>query len=808
MDLDCQPESAEERARQELRDAGSDLEWPLLTRTIAAACFSERARARLSERMPAVSPAEARALAGRTELALAALARGTPVQGRFVPELEATLARVERGGRLGGEELRDIGRLLGAARELRLEARAFASDVTLAPLAALLTSDPALDALEAAIVRAIDERGAVRDDASATLRSARLRVGRLREELGDRATTLSREHADVLRDTGYVERDGRYALAVRHDAHRRIDGIVLGASASGGTIYVEPPALTALGNRLALAGLEVEQEIERVLEELSARTRAAAAALASAYDACTLADELAAITSFARATRAIALVPDDEPRLDLVRMRHPLLALSGEVVANDLTIEAGEALVISGPNAGGKTVALKCLGLAAWMVRAGLPVPTAEGSRAGFLSPVFTAMGDEQSLERSLSTFSAELANLRGILARAAPFALVLVDELCGSTDPEEGAALAAAVLEALVEQGAAVVVTTHYERLKELAAERPGFVNASVGFDVEHLVPTFRLVRGTPGASSALAAAQRFGLPDDVVARARALLPAEGRRREELLLALERERQALAKERVELEANAARARDLVDELERERKTVRDKERERLRREGAALSAKVQEARAKLREAGEQSPRDKKKSEALIDEAARLVGPRGPLWEGRAPEAAGPPEEAALRAGVKVWVEPWGAAGEVVEPPVRGQVQVRAGNMALKVPLSALRPLSQDKRPRAAVAAREPKKHAPRPEPPPVTGPLLRSSDNTLDVRGQRVEEALAELDRFIDRLARAGERDGFVLHGHGTGALKRAVREHLALSGRVGEPRPAEMGEGGDAFTVFRVER
>src|SRR5690606_34940411 len=242
---------------------------------------------------------------------------------------------------------------------------------------------------------------------------------------------------------------------------------------------------------------------------------------------------------------------------------------------------SGQALVISGPNAGGKTVALKCLGLAVWMARAGLPLPVAEGSRVGWFD-VVTDIGDEQSIERSLSTFSAEVKNLTRILTHAGDRTLVLLDEVAGGTDPDEGSALAAAVLEALVVRGAAVAVTTHYERLKELAADDPRFVNASVGFDFEAMKPTFTLTLGVPGASSALAVATRFGMPLAVVGRARERLSEVAVTREELLGQLERERKLAAEARRAAERDAAEARRLLEEAEAERATVREKERSKI----------------------------------------------------------------------------------------------------------------------------------------------------------------------------------------------------------------------------------
>jgi len=786
--------------------AAADLEWPQLLAAIAGRCAGEVAAERILQMTPATTLRDARERMQLTAEALAALSLGEPVPAQAVPALGETFERVERGGVASAEELADVARLLAVARALREHIRPLREELPV--LAAALSSSADLDVLLAALVRAIEPEGRVSDGASAALRDARRRVQRARSSLMDKLKQLAARHSDVLRDSSHVERDGRYGLPMRADAHRRVDGIVLGASATGATLYVQPPEVTEISNRLTLAEGDVEREIARVLAALSAEVRAMQVPLAAAYEACIKADVLAAMSRWAQQTRALAVMPDDSSSVDLRGARHPLLVVQGvEVVASDLAVESGSALIISGPNAGGKTVALKCLGLAVWMARSGIPLPVDEQSRVGWLSEVLTGIGDEQSLERSLSTFSAEVANLSAILGRADGRTLVLLDEVAGGTDPEQGAALATAVLESLVERGAAVVVTTHYERLKELAAESARFANASVGFVFDLMAPTFSLTMGMPGASSALAVAGRYGMPEEVLQRAHELLPDATTRREELLAELERERLALAKARNLAEQAADSAEELRREAEAERRTARSKERKRIAREAADLAEKVRQARAKLRALEAEAQDDKSASAARraqrqVDDAAKLVAAGGPLAR-----ATRDLDEDAVRAsvaasnltpGTVVYVNRLGATAEVVEPPERGQVRVQAGAFSLRVPLSELRATKQpaaarQKHPPPAVQSAPPKLEAP-----------LRTSATTCDLRGLRVDEALAEVDKFVDECLSAAEPVGFVLHGHGTGALRRAVREHLAMSGRIAESRPAEIAEGGEAFTVF----
>ena len=505
------------------------------------------------------------------------------------------------------------------------------------------------------------------------------------------------------------------------------------------------------------------------------------------------------------------MVPDQTASIELRAARHPLLlAQGGEVIANDITLASGQALLISGPNAGGKTVALKCLGLAAWMARAGLPLPVEPGSRVGWFEPVLTDVGDDQSLLRSLSTFSAHVENLARIVAESGPHALVLLDEVAAGTDPEEGAALAAAVLEALVERGSAVAVTTHYERLKELAAATGPFENASMGFDFERMSPTFRLVIGVPGASSALAVAARFGMPKRIVERAEALLPEQAVDREELVQRLEEERQLLETARRLADRELEKQRTLTAEIEVERQKARAEERARLSEDARQLGVAVREARARLRELEKRLPRidatrqELKAAEKEVNEAARHIAVGSALDETLrdrelAPQPTLDVEE--IHIGAMVRARRLGVTGEVVAGPERGLVKILAGSLKLSVPVDDLTLLA-DKKPKQKP---EPKKKDPGKKLDVVDGFVpVRVPSNTLDLRGMRVEEALDQVDTFVDRMLRQNEPVAYVLHGHGTGTLKLAVRSHLAAASHVRRAKPAEPEDGGDAFTIF----
>lgn len=799
-------------------NAATDLEWRALVAELSRRCLGGAAAAR----MLALGPADTRAEATRRQVevaeAVATLEDGEPLPAIGLEPLEDTLGRLARGGDLGAVELVELGKMLAGARVLRSFCAGRAAVVPV--LAKRFSDEPstvrALDLLERAIFAAIEPHGHIKDDASPELLRARHVVLTARKSLADKVRRLQGELEDVLRDGSPVERDGRIGLPVRSDAHRRVDGIVLGTSATGATLYVEPPELTAVGNRLRIAEGDVEREERRIVAELASRARTHASALERAYEGSVHADELGALATFARDAQATPLEPASEPVVDLVLGRHPLLALRGvDVVANDVRVEAGRALVVSGPNAGGKTVALKLLGLSALMVRAGIPVCADARSRVGWFDPVVTDVGDGQSLEQSLSTFSAHVVSYRKMLASAkaargrGTHALVLLDEVAGSTDPEEGAALAVALLEAFLDEGAAVAATTHHERLKQRAFEDPRFDNAAVGFDFDSLRPTFALRAGVVGASAALAAAARHGLPESVVSRAEALLPRELVLRERVLAELERERDRERAARLAAEGEHERARRIRLELEAERVEVRQKERTRLQAEAAELRDAIRSARSKLRDqeqrrrSGDLAPRA---AERIVDEAAKVVALGSAVHEATADTrgTGGPLAPHEIHLGAKVATEKLGTV-EIIELPERGNVRVRAGAFTLRVPLSELRRAPKSTRERGD---RKPKLQQPSSTPPATTPErLIRVASQTCDLRGMRADVALGEVDRFIDGCLTGGEPHGFVLHGHGTGALKQAVREHLALHPNVAHSRPADLEEGGDAFTAFWVK-
>jgi len=656
---------------------------------------------------------------------------------------------------------------------------------------------------------AFDIDGTLADHASFELKRLRTETRNLRGHLIARLEELVHKHAELLSDRFYTLRDGRYVLPVRSDAHERVHGIVHGTSASGSTIFVEPRSLVLSGNRLKLAEAEQEREEARVLGILSAAVRDELASVRAAYEALLHADLRSAC---ARLSHRLALTKpalSETSYISLREARHPVLALDGvEVVANDVAARGGHALVISGPNAGGKTVALKLLGLSALMVRAGLFLPAAEGSECGFFDLVLSDIGDEQSLSKNLSTFSAHIHHMREILEVASPTSLVLLDELAGSTDPEEGAALACAIVERLCLQGAAVAVTTHYEPLKAIATSDPRMRNASVGFDVARMAPTFRLRLDAPGASSALRVAERFGLPKSVVERALEIVPEQSKHFDQLVSRLNARLSEVDERAVRLadELRQAESARRALEVELEKQKARDKR---------VLAQEAMRVLEQLREARHDLERVKKelKQQRLQPDVVRELGQRlnelsskiqEPAQGALASHAPAEPATAQLSAdalapGKKVYVPRLRNEVEIVEGPQKGRVRVAAGAMRLWVDVEELREVVDKSAEKPAERAKLAPAAAVRSNP--------RSSDNSLDLRGMRVDDALTLLEGFLDRLYGSDEHLAFIEHGFGTGALKDAVRDYLARpSPYVESVRAGTHEEGGERITVVTL--
>ncbi|ABS25664.1 endonuclease MutS2 [Anaeromyxobacter sp. Fw109-5] len=798
-----------------------ELGWPEILNALAARCRLPAGRNRalaLPFQPTAEAAREALALVGEARR-LSELALALPLGG--VGDVEGHLERASKGGVLEPLALRECAALARAAARTRglLEARASETPRLWALAEPLSPSAALADRIE----RAIEPSGAISDRASAELAQARERSRGLHRALKAQVETLLAD-ADMqrhLRDTYFTIRNERYVLPVLASARRAVPGIVHNASQSGQTLFVEPDSMVELGNELSIANAVAAEEEQRILRELTGALMADSGALARDLGILAALDVLegsALLASDLDAHAPEVLSPFDGLRVggagagfELLSLRHPLLVLQGKkVVPSHVRLDApARALIVSGPNGGGKTVAITAVGLSALMLRAGLPVAAAEGSRLPFFLEVKAAVDERGDLAKDLSTFTAHLAAVKEMLAGAVPGSLILVDEIAADTDPREGAALAAAILESLVERGAAVLVTTHLDELKALALTDPRYANARVGFDAERLAPTYQLHLGSPGSSSAIEVAARVGLPAPLVERARAALTGHGGALGQALRALDDERARLAEERRAAESARDAARKAEERARAAEEVARRAQREAAARMGEALADELEAARAEVAEllAGLQArPTVKAATDAArqLDAWRATVAQAAKATQARADAGAEALPGGEVRPGVRVRIVSLGQEGEVVEVDGKDAL-VRAGPLKVRRPVADLVPLLGKAKDAAKLGRSRSEKLQAASEARPSAPPGL---ERRLDVRGLRVEELLREVERFLDRLYSDGEADCLILHGHGTGALKQALRDHLSASPYVGAFRAGDRHEGGDAVTVVSLRR
>jgi len=757
-------------------------------------------------------------------LARAAAGASLPDALAQVTDVRDGIERARHGARLSAEELRGIRDLLRAVACFAKICEEGGDAVGPHLGAHLARLDPVED-LRTELSRAIGDgpegEAIVVDGASPALMKARKGIRDQRARLRREAESLMRTGPvrEALRDAYFTEREGRVVLPMRADAYSKgtNPGIIHDTSGSGGTLFVEPTQLIAGNNALRQSQLSAAAEVRRILEALSRRVAQVADPLTSDLEGLVVIDGIRARLRLSQAIggitpRVVAAGPS--ATLDLPAMRHPLLELSGvDVVANDLRLPVGAALIISGPNAGGKTVALKTVGLCVLLAQAGIRLPTASAATLPLFREVITDVGDDQSIFANLSTFSAHIGHVREAIHAAATDGagtLVLLDEIAVGTAPEQGTALAEAILRHLADAGATAVITTHYERLKELAGEAPDrFVNAAVGFDIDRMAPTFRLTLGIPGPSSAFAVARRLGLQESVLADAETRVSDTRRSLEELLLQVNAERETLATMRVEIEeARAETQRRLESAREREAAALSNV---RSRKQKAYVEAAV-ELRSLRDEVGRlrKRLRDRDDPEAVADgrRAERELRERlHEQHEPAKPAPGAPPRKLAV--GDSVHVTTLDRPGEVVA--VKGsKIIVQVGAIRTTVRRAELRPAG----PEVIEAKRKIRRQAAQPIRSWAASTAAahfgaeakavdRSVDNVVDLRGTRADDASRDLDRFLDRALLADQEIVVIVHGHGSGALRQVVGEHLERQTFVRRHRPGMPAEGGASVTI-----
>jgi DNA mismatch repair protein MutS2 len=825
--------------------AGSGgLEWPQVLALLARETRTPMGRELATATLPFTDPDAIRRALGETRQARAAMGQIGVPPWEGIPDVRPTLETARVPGSVAeATELAALIPLLEAAGRLLAYGRAIQP---VAPdLAEALAGFPRQTELADLLRRSLDADGQVRDEAAPALRRVRQRIRDLRRDLVKRLEAyFAAPNADTTFQERYVTvRHGRYVLPIRAEAKSRVRGIVHDRSQSGATLFVEPEAVVEANNDLVQAAREEETEILRILAALTDAVRAALpelddlvagiggldlifarGALAERMEAVepTITDERDVVLRgalnpvlLAQSWRAAAAVDGrgaaeagrGEPKASRANMEIEPSEYKNAVTVVPMDIEIAAdrpVLVITGPNAGGKTVALKTLGLLVLMAQSGCHVPARDGARLPVFSQCFAIVGDEQSVAENLSTFSAFVKQLREVLERVDARSLVLLDELGAGTDPDDGAALAQAVLEDLAERGAVVVASTHLEPLKGFASTHPRARNASVEFDPERLAPTFRLIYDRPGQSYALSIGARLGLPAALIERAHAHRSIQQRQLQELLARLDDRDRKDAERGAQLERREAESAGLLARAQAELEAARTSARETIARAKAEAQRLVTEVRRhvneewdRLKRAEKSRPELERARKRLVETAQKVAHTAGATAP--EPDGAGP-----ATVGDRVEITHLGLKGDVLG--VDGEtVTVQAGAVTVKVPMQALRVVSRGPSPQRGEGAMYPR---PRRGRAPGDGARISTPGKgavavEMNIIGRTTDEARDLLEKYLDDAFLAGLTSVRIIHGKGTGALRRAVEELLSAHPLVAEHRPGASSEGGAGATV-----
>ena len=720
----------------------------------------------------------------------------TPISG--FPDVRELVGRMHASLFLSTRELLAVAQAMRAAREAKDILQNGDENSLLCNLANRLTSHRSV---EEEIARCILGEDEISDNASPELNRIRRQIKIIGERVREKLNGMlkSQTTQKYLQESVITIRNGRYVLPVKAECRSQVPGLVHDQSSSGATLFIEPSAVVELGNENKRLMMEEKNEIERILSGLTAMLAPYADEIHISCNVMGALDVIFARAIMARDQRAVRPKLNEAGLVRIVRGRHPLIA-KDRVVPVDIWLgETFRTLIITGPNTGGKTVTLKTVGLFTLMAMSGMFIPADEGTELSTFESVFADIGDEQSIEQSLSTFSSHMTNTVRILTEADGRSLVLLDELGAGTDPVEGAALAQAILESLYERNTLTVATTHYSEIKAFALMHAGMQNASMEFDVDRLCPTYRLFIGIPGKSNAFEISKRLGLSDAVISRAQDFLQKKDVAFETVLSEAEQARrtaendkEAIYKTRIETEKIKTELEKEKKKLEDEKTLLRQKAREDARRMVQETRQDMEKLIVQLRsienidqkqlERAVQSSRDamRKTEERLYEQAVQRD------TAGEAP--------ASVRPGERVKLITLGQEATVLKPADgKGEVLVQAGVMKLSIPLNDIRPVEQKKKP-AQTAAK-------------VSISQDRGSALSIDLRGSMVDDACLELDRFIDNALITGVHEFYVVHGKGTGALRSGVQQYLKNHPRVKTFRIGAYGEGDAGVTVVTLK-
>lgn len=777
------------------------LELPKILEKLAALCTTQISKDLVKELVPPKDIETVRTWQAETTEAREILRLYPTIPLGGIRDIRMSLRRAEMGASLDPSELLAIRDTLKAGRRLRRFCLEMKHSFPIVQGLAGTLQD--FTSLETAIQSAIDEEANIRDDATPELFQLRKRIGSIHEKIKSRLESIihSQQQQKYLQDSLITIRQGRYVVPVKQEYRSQFPGLVHDQSASGATLFIEPMAVVELNNELRQVLAAEKNEVEKILKRLSIQVQANVSELAANLEILAHLDFIFAKGLLSEKMDAWEPELNEKGQVKLIKARHPLL--QGDVVP--ISLELGyefNTLVITGPNTGGKTVTLKTVGLLALMTQLGLHIPAEPGSVMAVFSQIFCDIGDEQSIEQSLSTFSSHLKNIIEIIEKVDANSLVLLDELGAGTDPSEGSALAMAILEFLHQNKAKTIATTHYGELKAFAYSAPGVRNASVEFDARTLQPTYRLLIGLPGRSNALEIALRLGLPAPLVNRARMLISEEELQVADMIQDLEENRRKAQQELAQVERLKQEISELKQTLEAERKKLKENEAKILERAYQQAEAIVAQAKKEAQEVINELKTDlaveARRVQDQIVQAAKLRLKKSQeeiseklqkfkVNSGKAPKQ--------VKLGDSVFIISLQQKGTVAAlPNAQGEVLVQAGIMKITVPLQDLRLLEEKS------AEKEKSGH--------IQLMKKKSMDikNELDLRGLLVEEALEKVDKYLDDAVLANLSNVYLIHGKGTGALRSAIKEHLRYHPHVKSFRLGDYSEGGSGVTVVQL--
>jgi DNA mismatch repair protein MutS2 len=758
------------------------------------------------ELMPSSSPYEVRERLSETREAVEVVLKwgSLPLEG--IKNIAETLKRAKMGFTLSPGELLGVCDILRSARRLKNFMKEGSKSELYPIIFEIVDTLVYIKHIQDAIEHAIVSEDEIADRASEKLYGIRRSIKDKNSRVREKLQSMLSSYGKFLQDPLITMRGDRYVIPVKAEHKGSVPGLVHDQSSSGSTLFIEPMAVVELNNDIRELALKEKAEIERILLELSGKVAESVDELQHDNDNIAYLDFLMAKAKFGLDLNGVIPEINDRGVVNIRAGRHPLID-SQKVVPIDIRLgERYSALVITGPNTGGKTVTLKTAGLLSLMGMAGLAIPARDGSELSIFKNVFADIGDEQSIEQSLSTFSSHMTNIVDIISRVDESSLVLVDELGAGTDPTEGAALAMSILQSLYNKGARIIGTTHYSELKVFAMEEKGFENASVEFDVETLRPTYRLLTGIPGKSNAFEISKRLGLKDDIINSARAMVSKDAIKFEDVIQNLQSKTTLVEKELDEAQRLKREAIELKKELS-DKKYKLDSQRDKL------IIKAQEEARSIVRQAKDESDRILKElneirkragESASVQEAEDVRKKLKDKLEGMTVKEADALEVKegmipveSVKAGEEVYVTTLSQKGVVISgPDSKDEVMVQIGIMKINVPLKKLmKDLGKKK---------EKKKTG-------VTTIIKQKAENvssSIDLRGQTIDEAMYNLDKYLDDAFLAGLEQVTIIHGKGTGALREGLQQALKNHHHVKSKRMGEFGEGGSGVTMIELKK